>query len=164
MPICTSTRSSFAATFWEWPTISPTPGHCSTRIARRFRELLTASAASRNLPGAMLIDKDRNILETAQTGIQQSFTTPAPEFLSNVDENEPQIAVFIEANYGRGGDPAPRVQRYVLVCARLLDPRVVAQLRQNPGERRRICPAGSPPARDSGGVRADVCGDRADQS
>ena len=29
-----------------------------------FRELLTASAASRNLPGAMLIDKDRNILET----------------------------------------------------------------------------------------------------
>src|SRR5258705_4333397 len=64
-----------------------------------FRELLTASAASRNLPGAMLIDKDRNILETAQTGIQQSFTTPAPEFLSNVDENEPQIAVFIEANY-----------------------------------------------------------------
>src|SRR5664279_3478453 len=36
-----------------------------------FRELLTASAASRNLPGAMLIDKDRNILESAQTGIKQ---------------------------------------------------------------------------------------------
>ena len=33
---------------------------------RSFRELLTASAASRNLPGAMLIDKDRNILVTAQ--------------------------------------------------------------------------------------------------
>src|SRR3954454_22535825 len=29
---------------------------------RSFRELLTASAASRNLPGAMLIDKDRNVL------------------------------------------------------------------------------------------------------
>src|SRR6266480_1383920 len=57
-----------------------------------FRELLTASAASRNLPGAMLIDKDRTILETAQTGIQQqTFTTPPPDFLSNVDENEPQI-------------------------------------------------------------------------
>src|SRR5947207_10276151 len=48
-----------------------------------FRQLLTQTAASRHLPGAMLIDKDRNILETAQTGIQQSFTTPAPEFLSN---------------------------------------------------------------------------------
>src|SRR6478735_11230680 len=32
-----------------------------------FRELLTASAASRNLPGAMLIDKEPNIVETAQT-------------------------------------------------------------------------------------------------
>ena len=38
-----------------------------------FRELLTASAASRNLPGAMLIDKDRNVLESAQTGIQQTL-------------------------------------------------------------------------------------------
>src|SRR5450755_2017998 len=33
---------------------------------RTFRELLTASAAARNLPGAMLIDKDSHILETAQ--------------------------------------------------------------------------------------------------
>src|SRR6195952_4931814 len=38
-----------------------------------FRELLTASAASRNLPGAMLIDKERNILEKAETGIQLAF-------------------------------------------------------------------------------------------
>src|SRR5512132_3904694 len=59
-----------------------------------FRELLTSSAASRNLPGAILIDKDRNILETAQTGIQQSFTIPPPEFLSNVNETEPEIAVI----------------------------------------------------------------------
>jgi two-component system nitrogen regulation sensor histidine kinase NtrY len=65
---------------------------------RSFRELLTMSATSRNLPGAMLIDKDRNILETAQTGIKQEFTTPPQDF-SNVDENEPQIAVFPDANY-----------------------------------------------------------------
>src|SRR5207248_2021469 len=58
-----------------------------------FRDLLTSSAASRNLPGAMLIDKNRNILESAQTGIQRDFTTPAPEFLRNVTEDEPQIAV-----------------------------------------------------------------------
>ncbi|MGZ5877206.1 MAG: ATP-binding protein [Bradyrhizobium sp.] len=95
-----------------------------------FRELLTSSAASRNLPGAMLIDKDRNILETAQTGIQLAFTTPAPEFLNNVDENEPQIAVFPEANYVAA---VVRLRAYndtFLYVARLLDPRVVAQLRQ----------------------------------
>ena len=66
---------------------------------RSFRELLTMSATSRNLPGAMLIDKDRNILETAQTGIKQDFTTPPQDFLSNVNEDEPQIAVFPDANY-----------------------------------------------------------------
>ncbi|HEY5130224.1 MAG TPA: PAS domain-containing sensor histidine kinase [Bradyrhizobium sp.] len=95
-----------------------------------FRELLTASAASRNLPGAMLIDKDRNILETAQTGIQQAFTTPAPEFLSNVDEKEPQIAVFIEANYVAAVIRLRAFNDTFLYVARLLDPRVVAQLRQ----------------------------------
>src|SRR6202158_6153070 len=48
-----------------------------------FRDLLTASAATRNLPSAMLIDKNRNILETAQTGIKQAFAPPAPETLND---------------------------------------------------------------------------------
>src|SRR6202048_3044662 len=96
-----------------------------------FRELLTASAASRNLPGAKLIDKDGNALETAQTGTQQySFTTPTPEFLSNVDEKEPQIAVFPRANYGVAGGRVSAFNDTFLYVARLLDPRVVAQLRQ----------------------------------
>jgi two-component system nitrogen regulation sensor histidine kinase NtrY len=95
-----------------------------------FRQLLTQSAASRNLPGAMLIDKDRNVLETAQTGIEQAFTTPAPEFLSGVDENEPQIAVFIEANYVAAVIRLRAFNDTFLYVARLLDPRVVAQLRQ----------------------------------
>ncbi|HKS19594.1 MAG TPA: PAS domain-containing sensor histidine kinase [Bradyrhizobium sp.] len=95
-----------------------------------FRQLLTASAGSRNLPGAMLIDNNANILETAQTGIQQAFQTPAPDFLNGVDENEPQIAVFIEANYVAA---VIRLRSYTdtfLYVARILDPRVVAQLRQ----------------------------------
>ena len=95
-----------------------------------FRELLTTSAASRNLPGAMLIDKDRNILESAQTGIQRDFDTPAPEFLSNVEESEPQIAVFIEANYVAAVIRLRAFDDTFLYVARLLDPRVVAQLRQ----------------------------------
>src|ERR1700689_216169 len=53
-----------------------------------FRQLLTASSVARNLPGAMLIDKDRNILETAQTDLKLTFTPPPPEFLkNNVGEN-----------------------------------------------------------------------------
>src|SRR6478735_7579210 len=95
-----------------------------------FRELLTSGAAARNLPGAMLIDKDRNILETAQTGIQQNFTTPAPEFLSNVNEAEPEIAVLPDENYVAAVIRLRAFNDTFLYVARLLDPRVVAQLRQ----------------------------------
>src|SRR5690348_14513192 len=95
-----------------------------------FREYLTASAAARNLPGAMVIDKDRNVLETAQTGIQQTFTTPPAEFLSNVNESDPQIAVFPEANYVAAVIRLRSFNDTFLYVARVLDPRVVAQLRQ----------------------------------
>ncbi|MGN6284733.1 MAG: ATP-binding protein [Afipia sp.] len=95
-----------------------------------FRQLLTQSAASRNLPGAMLIDKDRHVLETAATGIAQDFATPAPEFLSNVTETDPQIGVFIEQNYVAAVVRLRAFQDTFLYVARLLDPRVVAQLKQ----------------------------------
>src|SRR6202048_1501712 len=95
-----------------------------------FLELLTASAASRNLPGAMLIDKDRNVLVSAQTGIRQDFTTPAPDFLSNVNETEPQIAVLVEANYVAAVIRLRAFDDTFLYVARLLDPRVVAQVQQ----------------------------------
>jgi two-component system, NtrC family, nitrogen regulation sensor histidine kinase NtrY len=97
---------------------------------RTFRELLTANASSRNLPGAMLIDKDRNILETAQTGIRQEFTTPPQDFLSNVDEIEPQIAVFPDANYVAAVIRLRAFNDTFLYVARLLDPRVISQLKQ----------------------------------
>jgi two-component system, NtrC family, nitrogen regulation sensor histidine kinase NtrY len=95
-----------------------------------FRQLLTASAQSRNLPGAMLIDKDRNVLEQAETGISQNFTTPPQDFLSNVNETEPQIAVFPEANYVAAVIRLRAFNDTFLYVARLLDPRVVTQLKQ----------------------------------
>jgi two-component system nitrogen regulation sensor histidine kinase NtrY len=97
---------------------------------KSFRELLTANAASRNLPGAMLIDKDRNILETAQTGIQLAFAAPPAEFLRNVNENEPEIAVLPEQNYVAAVIRLRAFNDTFLYVARQLDPRVVAQLKQ----------------------------------
>jgi two-component system nitrogen regulation sensor histidine kinase NtrY len=93
-----------------------------------FRQLLTANAVARNLPGAMLIDKDCNVLETAQTGINQTFATPPPEFLKNVNENEPEIAV--EANYVAAVIRLRGFNDTFLYVARLLDPRVVTQLNE----------------------------------
>jgi two-component system, NtrC family, nitrogen regulation sensor histidine kinase NtrY len=97
---------------------------------KSFRELLTANAAVRNLPGAMLIDKDRSILETAQTGIQLAFAAPPAEFLSNVNENEPEIAVLPDENYVAAVIRLRAFSDTFLYVARQLDPRVVAQLKQ----------------------------------
>jgi two-component system, NtrC family, nitrogen regulation sensor histidine kinase NtrY len=95
---------------------------------RSFREMLTASAASRNLPGAMLLDKETNVLETAQTGIEQDFSKPPPEFLKDFNETEPEIVV--EANYVAACIRLRAFNDTFLYVARLLDPRVVAQMRQ----------------------------------
>src|SRR5437868_6233843 len=95
---------------------------------RSFREMLTASAASRNLPGAMLIDKETNVLETAQTGIEQDFSKPPPEFLKDFNETEPEIVV--EANYVAACIRLRAFNDTFLYVARLLDPRGVAQMRQ----------------------------------
>jgi len=97
---------------------------------RSFLELLTANATGRNLPAAMLVDKDGNILVTAKTGIQQEFTTPPQDFLSNVKEDEPQIAVFPEANYVAAVIRLGAFDDTFLYVARLLDPRVISQLKQ----------------------------------
>ena len=94
-----------------------------------FRELLTASAASRNLPGAMLIDKDRNILESAQTGIQAGLHgRRRRNSCSNVKETEPEISVFPEGNYVAAVIRLRAFNDTFLYVARLLDPHVVAQL------------------------------------
>ncbi|HEY2246345.1 MAG TPA: PAS domain-containing sensor histidine kinase [Bradyrhizobium sp.] len=97
---------------------------------KSFQEFLTANAGQRNLPGAMLIDKDSKVLVTAQTGIKQDFTSPPPDFLKNVNESDPQIAVFPEANYVAAVIRLRNYDDMFLYVARLLDPRVVAQLKQ----------------------------------
>src|SRR6202790_5273969 len=97
---------------------------------KSFLELLTANAASRNLPGAMLIDKDRNVLLTAQTGIQLAFAAPPAEFLRNVNESEPEIAVLPDENYVAAVIRLRAFNDTFLYVARQLDPPVVAQLRQ----------------------------------
>lgn len=97
---------------------------------RSFREMLTASAASRNLPGAMIIDKNTNILESADTGMRLAYSPPAPDFLSNVNENEPEIAVLPDASFVAAVIRLRAFNDTFLYVARPLDPNVVHQLKQ----------------------------------
>src|SRR5262249_30105407 len=95
-----------------------------------FRDLLTSDAASRNLPGAMIIDKDTNILVAADTGIQLAYAPPAPDFLTNVTDKEPEIAVLPENNYVAAVIRLRAFNDTFLYVARPLDPSVVSQLKQ----------------------------------
>lgn len=97
---------------------------------RSFREMLTASAGSRNLPGAMIIDKNTNILESADTGMRLAYSPPAPDFLSNVNENEPEIAVLPDASFVAAVIRLRAFSDTFLYVARPLDPNVVNQLKQ----------------------------------
>jgi two-component system nitrogen regulation sensor histidine kinase NtrY len=96
-----------------------------------FLEMLTAGAAARNLPGAMIIDKNTNPILSAETGgIPLAFAPPAPDFLNNVNENEPEIAVLPDQNYVAAVIRLKGFPDTFLYVARPLDPRVVAQLKQ----------------------------------
>ncbi|MCK1424768.1 PAS domain-containing sensor histidine kinase [Bradyrhizobium sp. 180] len=97
---------------------------------RSFREMLTASAGSRNLPGAMIIDKNTNILESADTGMRLAYSPPAPDFLSNVNESEPEIAVLPDASFVAAVIRLRAFSDTFLYVARPLDPNVVNQLKQ----------------------------------
>jgi two-component system, NtrC family, nitrogen regulation sensor histidine kinase NtrY len=96
---------------------------------RSFHDFLTAGAAARNLPIAVLMDKDGAILDSADTGIHLNYAAPPPELLSKVNETEPEISVFPE-NYVASVVRLPGFEDTFLYVARLLDPRIVAQLKQ----------------------------------
>jgi len=93
-----------------------------------FVEMLAASAASHSLPAAMLIDKDGKTL--LQTAFRKDFTTPPPEFLSNVKETEPEIAIIPEGNYVAAVIRLRGFEDTFLYVARPLDPSVVALVNQ----------------------------------
>ncbi|WP_456754739.1 MULTISPECIES: sensor histidine kinase NtrY-like [unclassified Bradyrhizobium] len=104
-----------------------TPLYDQDRLS--FREFLTAAAAARNLPVVVLMDKDGHILESAETGINLSYALPPPDFLSKVNDTDPEISVFPES-YVASVVRLKTFDDTFLYVARLLDPAVVAQLKQ----------------------------------
>ena len=95
-----------------------------------FRSLMLANAKARNLPGAMLIDKDRNVIEPDQPGVRQEFEPPPAEFLVNVSNSEPAITIIPDGNYVAAVIKLRAFDNMYLYVARKLDPRVVAQMAQ----------------------------------
>ena len=95
-----------------------------------FHSFLTASAASRKLLGAMLINKDRQILETAEIGVPLAFVAPPAGYLEKVGETQPEIAILPEQNYVAALIRLRSFQDTFLYVARPIDAHVVDMARQ----------------------------------
>ena len=94
----------------------------------RFGQILTAQASLRNLPGAILIHGNREVIAKSDLNPQRDFVLPTPEALATVADDEPQIALIPDANYVAAVVKLKGYDDTYLYVARPLDPRVIAHL------------------------------------
>src|SRR5260221_758493 len=95
----------------------------------QFHQFLAVQASIRGLPAVMLIDKDLNSLDRVDARTCDAFVKPSPEVLAAVNDTEPQVAMFLDENYVAAIIKLRGYNDVYLYIARLLDPRVLAQLR-----------------------------------
>src|SRR5580704_3175907 len=98
----------------------------------RFRQFFTAQASLRDLPTAMMITGDRNIILTADIQLPPELLPPAvppTETLVKADE-APQVGFLNEANYVGAVTKLRGYDNTYLYVARFIDPQVLAQIRE----------------------------------
>ncbi|MGE5778720.1 MAG: ATP-binding protein [Hyphomicrobiales bacterium] len=95
----------------------------------QFHQFLAVQASIRGLPGVMLLDKDLNVIDQVDARTSEAFVKPSPEVLAAVNDTEPQVAMFLDDNYVAAIIKLRGYNDIYLYVARLLDPRVLAQLR-----------------------------------
>ena len=95
----------------------------------QFHQFLAVQASIRGLPAVMLLNKDLKVVDEADAPNNQAFIKPTPEVLAGINDTEPQVAMFLDANYVAAIIKLRGYDGIYLYIARLLDPRVLAQLR-----------------------------------
>jgi two-component system, NtrC family, nitrogen regulation sensor histidine kinase NtrY len=93
-----------------------------------MRQFLTAQAALRRLSSAMLIDSDQRVLDKADSRFQTEFMAPARDRLAATSESQPTM--ILAPNYVAAVVKLRGFDNTYLYVTRILDPLVVANLRQ----------------------------------
>lgn len=93
-----------------------------------MRQLLAAQAAVRRLSSAMLIDSDQRVIERADSRPQGDFIAPTRQVLADTSDAQPKM--MLAANYVSAVVKLRGFENTYLVVTRILDPLVVANLRQ----------------------------------
>jgi len=95
----------------------------------QFRKFLTAQATGRNLSAALMIKSDGSTVERADVKMDKKIVLPSAQLLSETTEETPQVALIPEGDHVAAVVKLRGYDDLYLYVARLLDPRVVQQLR-----------------------------------
>jgi two-component system, NtrC family, nitrogen regulation sensor histidine kinase NtrY len=95
----------------------------------QFQKLISAQAAGRNLSAALLINSDGSTVDRAGATVDKKVVLPSAELLAEINETEPRVALLPEDNHVAAVVKLRGYDNMYLYAARILDPRVVAQLR-----------------------------------
>jgi len=96
----------------------------------RFQKFFTAQATARGLSAAEIIHLDGAVVERADVKMDKAVVLPSAKQLSQITETEPQVALIPEGDHVAAAIKLHGYDDMYLYVARLLDPRVVEQLRQ----------------------------------
>jgi two-component system nitrogen regulation sensor histidine kinase NtrY len=87
-------------------------------------------AGLRGLGAVIMFDRDANVLDQVDVSVtNQNFIKPSRQALTTINEKEPQIGMFLDDHHIAGLIKLRGYTDTYLYVARLLDPRVVTQLR-----------------------------------
>ena len=94
-----------------------------------FRKFLAAQTSGRNLSVALILKSDGSIVEPDGITLDKKFIRPSAQLLAQTSETEPQVAFIPEGDNVASVVKLKAFDDMYLYVARLLDPRVVQQLR-----------------------------------
>ena len=95
----------------------------------QFQKIISAQAAGRGLSAAILLNPDGLAVDKAAATVDKKVVLPTPDLLAEVNETEPRVALIPEDNHLAAVVKLRGYDGMYLYGARMLDPRVVAQLR-----------------------------------
>ena len=95
-----------------------------------FQKFFTAQATARGLSAAMIINADGSTVERADVKMDKTVVLPSANLLTQITETEPQVALIPEGDHVAAAVKLHGYDGMYLYVARVLDPRVVQQLRQ----------------------------------
>jgi two-component system, NtrC family, nitrogen regulation sensor histidine kinase NtrY len=96
----------------------------------RFQKFFTAQATARGLSAALIIRPDGSTVERADVTMDKAIVLPSATLLGQITETEPQVALIPEGDHVAAAVKLHGYDDMYLYVARVLDPRVVQQLRE----------------------------------